>query len=67
MISFWIQDANECWTQMIRMLQQKLPAVKKATTEETPAATSTPASLIDQYFGENAATLFYPKTLIKAN
>ena len=52
---------------MIRMLQQKLPAVKKATTEETPAATSTPASLIDQYFGENAATLFYPKTLIKAN
>ena len=52
---------------MVRMLQQKLPGVKEVTAEKTPAATSTPASLIDQYFGENSVTLFYPKTLTKAN
>lgn len=33
------QDANECWGELLRMLQQKLPAVKPAG-EEAPAAVS---------------------------
>ncbi|XP_066592024.1 ubiquitin carboxyl-terminal hydrolase 14 [Prorops nasuta] len=45
---FQQQDANECWTELIRMLQQKLPA------KENPNATSEqskPRSIIEQYFG----------------
>ncbi|KAJ8985921.1 hypothetical protein NQ317_010678 [Molorchus minor] len=40
------QDANECWTEIIRMLQQKLPAkqLDGSTTEQFK-------SIIDQYFG----------------
>ncbi|XP_028132295.1 ubiquitin carboxyl-terminal hydrolase 14 [Diabrotica virgifera virgifera] len=40
------QDANECWTEMVRMLQQKLPARKNggASAEQFK-------SFIDQYFG----------------
>jgi len=44
---FQQQDANECWTQLIRMLQQKLPGV---TSSGGDGAIS-PASLIDQYCG----------------
>jgi len=39
------QDANECWTQMVRMLQQKLPGKSNNDTA------SSSGSLIDQYFG----------------
>ncbi|KAK7582471.1 hypothetical protein V9T40_013916 [Parthenolecanium corni] len=39
------QDANECWTELIRMLQQKLPSV--ASSENVAKY----KSFIDQYFG----------------
>lgn len=60
------QDANECWTELVRMLQQRLPASEKAdgagsdntaTTDVTPVAGTSGSSaaayksLIDQYFG----------------
>ncbi|KAK0042090.1 ubiquitin carboxyl-terminal hydrolase 14 [Biomphalaria pfeifferi] len=45
------QDANECWTEIIRSLQQKL----KPVTEQSPSASFSEASagigFIDQYFG----------------
>jgi len=44
--NFMQQDANECWMEMIRMLQQKLPA--KKIDANTAAAFS---SIIDQFFG----------------
>ncbi|XP_046662171.1 ubiquitin carboxyl-terminal hydrolase 14 [Homalodisca vitripennis] len=44
--NFMQQDANECWMEMIRMLQQKLPAKK---IDETTAASF--GSIIDQFFG----------------
>lgn len=53
------QDANECWTQFIRILQQQVPGVvlnesDKNNAEEagaTASATARQKSLIDQYFG----------------
>lgn len=42
---FQQQDANECWTQLVRMLQQKLPA------ENIEGSSTALTSLIDQYFG----------------
>jgi len=53
---FQQQDANECWTQIIRMLQQKLPAVKNNTEEQPTASASSTSSLIDQYFGIESKT-----------
>jgi len=44
--NFMQQDANECWMEMIRMLQQKLPAVK--LDGENQASFT---SIIDQFFG----------------
>lgn len=41
---FCQQDANECWTELVRMLQQKLPATKGAGSSEFK-------SIIDQFFG----------------
>ncbi|XP_041358082.1 ubiquitin carboxyl-terminal hydrolase 14-like [Gigantopelta aegis] len=41
---FQQQDANECWTEIVRSLQQKLPAQK---LEGTPSS----SSFIDQYLG----------------
>jgi len=39
----WVQqDANECWTEIVRMLQQKLPAEQRNDRYN---------SIIDQYFG----------------
>lgn len=32
------QDANECWTEMVRMLQQKLPAKQNEGTSEGTGA-----------------------------
>jgi ubiquitin carboxyl-terminal hydrolase 14 len=40
------QDANECWTEMVRMLQQRLPAKPSTGTAQEQFK-----SLIDQYFG----------------
>lgn len=49
------QDANECWTQIVRMLQQKLPGIKSSEDNEKDegAAAASPAvrGFIDQYFG----------------
>ncbi|XP_009865208.1 PREDICTED: ubiquitin carboxyl-terminal hydrolase 14, partial [Apaloderma vittatum] len=48
------QDANECWVQMMRMLQQKLEGIEGDTVMETDsgatAASSKKKSLIDQFF-----------------
>ncbi len=41
------QDANECLTELLRILQQKLPKVDSAGT----SSSFNPKSLIDQYFG----------------
>lgn len=46
-IYFFHQDANECWTEMVRMLQQKLPPKE---TNGLPQEEKF-KSLIDQYFG----------------
>lgn len=53
------QDANECWTELVRMLQQRLPANDTAEGKADVAmdvAAAGPSdavykSLIDQYFG----------------
>ncbi|KAK5860116.1 hypothetical protein PBY51_021614 [Eleginops maclovinus] len=50
------QDANECWLQMMRVLQQKLEPLEPETPMETEAesgaaSASTKKNLIDQYFG----------------
>lgn len=47
------QDANECWTQVVRMLQQRLPGIKSTeSAEQAEAAAATAAKgFIDQYFG----------------
>lgn len=39
---FTQQDANECWTELVRMLQQKLPPNTSSSSFK---------SIIDQYFG----------------
>uniref|UniRef100_A0A8C2WF86 Ubiquitin carboxyl-terminal hydrolase n=1 Tax=Cyclopterus lumpus TaxID=8103 RepID=A0A8C2WF86_CYCLU len=50
------QDANECWLQMMRVLQQKLEPLEPETSMEVKhlsgaASSSTKKNLIDQYFG----------------
>uniref|UniRef100_A0A8C4GJF6 Ubiquitin carboxyl-terminal hydrolase 14 n=1 Tax=Dicentrarchus labrax TaxID=13489 RepID=A0A8C4GJF6_DICLA len=46
------QDANECWLQMMRVLQQKLEPLEAETPMEVkPNAASTKKNFIDQYFG----------------
>ncbi|KAL9981188.1 hypothetical protein ACROYT_G009858 [Oculina patagonica] len=47
------QDANECWTQIVRMLQQKLPAIKPEENGDHTGASAAAAAkgFIDQYFG----------------
>ncbi|XP_014208980.1 ubiquitin carboxyl-terminal hydrolase 14 [Copidosoma floridanum] len=46
---FQQQDANECWTELVRMLQQKLPP--KENSVESGEASYKAKSIIDQYFG----------------
>ncbi|XP_015516804.1 ubiquitin carboxyl-terminal hydrolase 14 [Neodiprion pinetum] len=49
---FQQQDASECWTELVRMLQQKLPAKDGALTSEDGAQSSSKQrSVIEQYFG----------------
>nr|XP_057925162.1 ubiquitin carboxyl-terminal hydrolase 14 isoform X1 [Doryrhamphus excisus] len=48
------QDANECWLQMMRVLQQKLEPLEAETPMETDtdsASASAKKNFIDQYFG----------------
>uniref|UniRef100_A0A8D3E8S7 Ubiquitin carboxyl-terminal hydrolase 14 n=1 Tax=Scophthalmus maximus TaxID=52904 RepID=A0A8D3E8S7_SCOMX len=50
------QDANECWLQMMRVLQQKLEPLEQETPMETEsesgvASASAKKNFIDQYFG----------------
>ncbi|KAM5157962.1 ubiquitin carboxyl-terminal hydrolase 14 [Mantella aurantiaca] len=48
------QDANECWVQMMRVLQQKLEPIEGDTDMETnsgAAAAPKKKSFIDQFFG----------------
>uniref|UniRef100_A0A671XY92 Ubiquitin carboxyl-terminal hydrolase n=1 Tax=Sparus aurata TaxID=8175 RepID=A0A671XY92_SPAAU len=50
------QDANECWLQMMRVLQQKLEPLEPETPMETDsesgaASASSKKNFIDQYFG----------------
>ncbi|KAK0090305.1 hypothetical protein PV325_001536 [Microctonus aethiopoides] len=45
---FQQQDANECWTELVRMIQQKLRAEENSNADE---ASYKPISLIEQYFG----------------
>ncbi|XP_076001210.1 ubiquitin carboxyl-terminal hydrolase 14 [Genypterus blacodes] len=50
------QDANECWLQMIRVLQQKLESLEPETPMETDAESGAATAaakknFIDQYFG----------------
>lgn len=45
------QDANECWTEVVRMLQQKLPAIDQPASETGPAPAHKYNNFVDQYFG----------------
>lgn len=49
------QDANECWLQMMRVLQQKLEPLEPETPMETESgsggASASSKNFIDQYFG----------------
>lgn len=45
------QDANECWTEMVRMLQQKLPPVDHSPSETDPVPPSKFTNFVEQYFG----------------
>uniref|UniRef100_A0A3B3ZZ17 Ubiquitin carboxyl-terminal hydrolase n=1 Tax=Periophthalmus magnuspinnatus TaxID=409849 RepID=A0A3B3ZZ17_9GOBI len=50
------QDANECWLQMMRVLQQKLEPLEPETSMEVDsgsgaASASSKKNFIDQYFG----------------
>ncbi|KAH3733814.1 hypothetical protein DPMN_040249, partial [Dreissena polymorpha] len=50
------QDANECWVEIVRCLQQKLPALKESPEQSTAATAS--RGFMDQYFsGEYDVTM----------
>ena len=52
------QDANECWTEMLRILQQKLPKLADTTSSNGAAVASYRKGLVDQYFaGEFTSTM----------
>ncbi|KAG7211952.1 hypothetical protein KM043_011160 [Ampulex compressa] len=53
---FQQQDANECWTELMRMLQQKLPAKENPTLPGEEVQSYKPRSLIEQYFGGTLET-----------
>ena len=51
---FQQQDANECWTEVMRMLQQRLDQQKSSDASSADIAISSASkysNLIDQYFG----------------
>lgn len=45
------QDANECWTEVVRMLQQKLPPIDQPASETAPPPGLKYTNFVDQYFG----------------
>lgn len=51
---FQQQDANECWTELVRMLQQKLPPEENKNVNDNNSYK--PGSLIEQYFGGSFET-----------
>ncbi|KAI8486436.1 Ubiquitin carboxyl-terminal hydrolase 14 [Branchiostoma belcheri] len=53
------QDANECWVEMVRMLQQKLPPVERVGTELIPVPEQGKMKrFMDQFFsGELVSTM----------
>uniref|UniRef100_A0A3Q4BAR0 Ubiquitin carboxyl-terminal hydrolase n=1 Tax=Mola mola TaxID=94237 RepID=A0A3Q4BAR0_MOLML len=56
------QDANECWLQMMKVLQQKLDRLEPDTPMETDlesgaASACTKKNFIDQYFGVEFETI----------
>uniref|UniRef100_A0A3Q3WSN2 Ubiquitin carboxyl-terminal hydrolase n=1 Tax=Mola mola TaxID=94237 RepID=A0A3Q3WSN2_MOLML len=52
------QDANECWLQMMKVLQQKLDPLEADTPMESGAASAcTKKNFIDQYFGVEFETI----------
>ncbi|XP_052776253.1 ubiquitin carboxyl-terminal hydrolase 14-like [Mya arenaria] len=54
---FQQQDANECWTEIVRCLQQKLPSIT-GTPESQTASASSASGFMDQYFaGEFQVTM----------
>eukprot|EP00794_Sanderia_malayensis_P004731 gene4731-5354_t len=49
---FQQQDANECWSQIVRMLQQQLKLAEAAQhQQQSSAGASNQSSFIDQFFG----------------
>ncbi|XP_014667665.1 PREDICTED: ubiquitin carboxyl-terminal hydrolase 14-like [Priapulus caudatus] len=46
---FQQQDANECWTEMVRVLQQQVPLT--AAADGTLVAAASPPAFMDHYFG----------------
>lgn len=49
---FQQQDANECWTEIVRCLQQKLPGITGSSDViSTSEATASTRGFMDQYFG----------------
>merc|ERR1719154_201706 len=48
---FQQQDANECWSQIVRMLQQQLKSAETGTLQPSSAGASNHSSFIEKYFG----------------
>lgn len=49
---FQQQDANECWTELVRCLQRKLPAIGDASgRSDSEAGASASRGFVDQYLG----------------
>ncbi|ELT88016.1 hypothetical protein CAPTEDRAFT_159540 [Capitella teleta] len=49
--TFQQQDANECWTQLVRCMQKKLPALKSSEDSAQASSASSSQGFIDQYMG----------------
>lgn len=45
------QDANECWLEVVRMLQQKLPPLEQMGAETAAVLPQKHSNFVDQYFG----------------
>lgn len=48
---FMQQDANECWTELLRMLQQKLKPITTNGGNAVVSGAAAVRSFVDQYFG----------------
>uniref|UniRef100_A0A1B0A536 Ubiquitin carboxyl-terminal hydrolase n=1 Tax=Glossina pallidipes TaxID=7398 RepID=A0A1B0A536_GLOPL len=45
------QDANECWSELLKMLQRKLPAIDNTESADAKGQIKKYNSFIEQYFG----------------